>query len=310
MKFAVISDIHIHNYKKFDENGSRLFNCLRVIEDVFVYANTHSMKYILISGDLYDQQKSLPTVVVNATIHTFKLLFSKYPNIEVIAISGNHDQSSKNLIDDPAITALSHLDVLFDRFHLIDNSSYIIEKNAELIEILGIPYYSHKEHFLSKIDNQPVRNKSYLMIHQTPKHSNPMIPHDFIGDEFPNFDYVFCGHIHRHEQISNNVVLVGSPLHRDLGDEGQEKGFLVFDTDNNSYERVILSYPKIKLSNDPDPFNYTIPVLDIGTSEEVTEETDIELSDSMTSMVSSYLSTQDFDEDQLLDYYEIGESLL
>jgi len=315
MKVLVFSDLHAHNYKKFDENESRLFNCLRVVENCFTIAHENGITYIIFTGDLYDQQKALPTIVVNMMIQVLFELFKAYPNIHIISISGNHDHSSKNLLDIEAHSALFHLDLIFDNFHIIDNKSLHIKDGDDNVVFHGIPYYSHREHFLQKVKENPLEMnaKNYLMIHQTPKHSNPMIQHDFEGSELSNYDYVFCGHIHKHEQITNNVVLVGSPLHRDLGDEGQEKGVLIFDTKTDTYERIILNYPKIQLSNELDAFNYNIPILDIGIqqdSDDQEDEIDIELSDTMEVMISSYLATQNFDEDQLLEYYEIGKSLI
>jgi len=82
-----------------------------------------------------------------------------------------------------------------------------------------------------------------LLIHQTPEHSNPMIPFDVQPEEFGC--RVFCGHIHRYEDMGN-LVIIGSPLHRDLEDVGQDKGFLVYDLNADTYDRVLLDYPKFE----------------------------------------------------------------
>lgn len=315
MKLLVFTDLHIHNYKKFDNNGSRLLNCLKVLYEVFTYAGKHDIKYILFPGDLYDQQKSLPTEVVNMTIELFSILFEEYPDITLLAISGNHDHSSKNTLEHPAVTSLTHLHNIFDQFILIDDKSHQIKDGTSSVVIHGIPYYSHKEHFahrlsrLSEIDRD-YSTKYYLMIHQTPPHSNPMIPSDFELKDVASFNYVFCGHIHSYEQLSSNFVLVGSPLHRDLGDEGQDKGFLIFDTVTDTYERVLLDLPKIARSNEHTSTDYHIPVVEEVDSSDTEQASDIKLSDDTEELLSKYLTTQNLEEDQLLEYFDTGKKFM
>jgi DNA repair exonuclease SbcCD nuclease subunit len=73
------------------------------------------------------------------------------------------------------------------------------------------------------------------MIHQTPTGlGNPNIPTDTdVNDPlYDVFDFVWCGHIHWKLPITDKFYLGGSPLHRDLGDEGQDKGFWVQDLTN------------------------------------------------------------------------------
>lgn len=305
MKFLVFSDLHIHNYKKFDDNGSRLLNCLKVLLDIFHYAAENDIEHILFCGDLFDQQKSLPTEVINKTIDVFSDLFETYPKIQFITISGNHDHSSKNTLNHEAITALSHLDKIFHKFHLIDDKNYQIDSNEGRIEILGVPYYSHKEHFLEMVPKNAVSCKrQLLMIHQTPQHSNDMIPFDCRAEDFENFDFVFCGHIHKHERLTRNFVIVGSPLHRDLGDEGLEKGFLVYDSEVNDFLKINLDYPKFERTNNPTGENYSIPLIE----EEIKEESNVNigLDSHHHDALKYYLEAVGKDE----TYLKIGKNLL
>ena len=306
MKFLVFSDLHIHNYKKFDNNGSRLKNCLSVLVDVFSYAHDRDIEYILFPGDLYDQQKALSVPVVTKTLQVFTSLFDAFPKIKFIAISGNHDHSSKNTLDRSAITSLTHLSELFENFILLDNKSMEVVANNKTVTVYGIPYYSHKEHFIEKVPKLHPNNDgiNLLMIHQTPKHSNEMIPHECTVDDFQDFDFVFCGHIHKHESLSENFVIVGSPLHRDLGDEGQDKGFLIYDTLTNTYDRVLLDYPKFKRSKVlvEDSDDYVIPIVD--DVEDDSMEV-ISLNDSYDDMLRKYLEAVG-----KIDYLDTGLSLL
>ena len=68
--------------------------------------------------------------------------------------------------------------------------------------------------------------------------------------------------------------MVGSPLHRDAGDLGQDKGFLVFDTDSNTFERVILDYPVFDHmpKDKEDKVEITKPMLQLETPEKLIED--------------------------------------
>ena len=120
-------------------------------------------------------------------------------------------------------------------FILIDNDHVDI---GDGITISGIPYYEYAEHFDVRLEERvhTVKeysdHKNYLMIHQTPKGiGNEMIPTDCnpTDDKFKAFDFTFCGHIHKRQDLTSNFTVVGSPIHRDRGDIGQKKGFLVMD---------------------------------------------------------------------------------
>lgn len=270
------SDLHIHNYQAHDRNGSRLANCLNVLELVFKFAHKNGIDCILFSGDLYDNQKALPTEVVNQVFETFAKLFETYNDITFIAISGNHDHASKNLLSSPAVTALSHLDLMFTNFVLIDNTEFILADN---LTVVGVPYYEHSEDFHKALaDSLPtlVQGCTILLCHQTPSGlNNPNIPFDtdVHNEIYDNFDLILNGHIHAFQEITPKFINVGSPLHRDLGDLGVDKGFLVIDIDaigeGKFYKFVSTKgkYPEFELVHlkqgeefKKDAFNYLIPI--------------------------------------------------
>lgn len=235
MKFLVFSDLHIHNYKRFDDNGSRLdatFECLGLMFD---YAAKKGSRHILFAGDLYDQQRALPHAVVNGTIRAFTYLFDLYPEMQFYAISGNHDMATKNLIHKQAVSALEHLAEIFDNFHLLDNRSASIADN---IRVHGIPYYDYKGDYEAALNQTIARLADYecidiLLIHQTPNYGNPMIAHDVEpwDNIYDYFDVTFCGHIHKPVDIRDGWYIVGSPMHRDAGDIGDSKRVLLYDTE-------------------------------------------------------------------------------
>lgn len=243
MLAIVFSDIQINSYKQFNKENCRLNNCLKALDEVFSFAAKKQINYILFPGDLYDTQKILGTEVVNRTIEIFLKWQKSNPEIQVIAISGNHDHATKNLVHSPAVTGLTHLDAVCPNFYLIDNSDYF---NGEGLVIYGIPYYERKEDYVARLtevsaraakgeDNSDRGLTQLLLIHQTPSGTgNESYPVDTdINDPLYNpFEFVYCGHIHKHMLLSEKFMLVGSPIHRSLEDEGIDKGFVVTDLSN------------------------------------------------------------------------------
>lgn len=239
-KAMIFSDWHVHNYKLHGANVDRLDNCLSVLDELGKYCSSGHIDTIYFAGDLFDTHKALLTIVVNKTAEAFTKFFKEYPDVRFVAITGNHDQSTKNLLGSEAVSALTHLATFFpDNFILIDNDIIVAEDG---VFMAGIPYYEYPEHFKQrlkeiadrvrdlKITNPDARY--YLMIHQTPKGiGNDMIPHDCNpkDEDFDEFDLVFCGHIHKRQQLTHKFYVVGSPIHRDAGDKGEKKGFYIFN---------------------------------------------------------------------------------
>lgn len=240
LKAVYFTDLQIENYKAFNVGKQRLENCLRVLDDVYEYADRNEISVLLFGGDLYDSQKALRTVVVNHTVKKFSELAKKYPEIICLAITGNHDQDEKSILGNEAGSALEHIQTLIpENFYILDNDAQKIGETA----IFGIPYYEYGEHFRKRLEEQSeiaakhkARGmKTILMIHQTPSGlANLNIPTDTNVDDplYDAFDFVWCGHIHAKQMITPKFVLGGSPLHRDLGDEGQDKGFWLQDLNN------------------------------------------------------------------------------
>lgn len=229
---VIFSDWHIHNYQQFNNDNQRLDYCIKVLFDIGEFCDKHGIKTILFGGDLYDTQKALLTLVVNKTVEAFKNFSDVYPDIEIIAISGNHDFATKNTMAKPAVTALSHISDVCPNFHIIDRSV----RKIETVSVYGIPYFEYQEDFDAALDKTAYDAKhtagnKILLIHQTPRMENSMIPHDTTAKDprYAAFDHVFCGHIHSRMDLTDRFTLVGNPIHRDLADAGKKKGFLVMN---------------------------------------------------------------------------------
>ncbi len=287
---VIFTDLHIHNYQKFSNNSSRLNNCLDVLSEMFKIANKNNLP-ILFVGDLFDKQVLLPVEVINKTIEHFADLFDKFPNTKFYAISGNHDQASKNTIAKPAITALSSLDRVFENFILIDNETVKINNYV----VHGIPYYEYIEDFYEKLSNVKA---DILLIHQAPNGISDKYIHTNMDISFAkNFKLVLCGHIHKAEKLKDNFIVLGSPLHKDLSDEGQIKGYYIFDDYNMTF--YPLDYPMF--SSEEGKGDYYIPRIEKLIAK---DEVDIDFSagTSKLELLESYLKHE-----KRLDLLELAQ---
>lgn len=295
-KLVFFSDLQVHNYKQFAQGNSRLYDCLDVLDKVWEKAAEIGARFILNGGDTYDSQGSLPTVVVNATIAKFQELALKYPDIICISITGNHDQASKSLWGKPAISAISHIEkVIPKNFIKLDDTS--VELPGTNLAVFGIPYYEYPEHFRLALEatvadaNHPdfLGKKKLLMMHQTPSGlGNANIPVDIdVNDPlFDVFDMVIDGHIHKRQQITPKFLVIGSPIHRTLEDEGQEKGFITLNIEEPTQWELVSTrgfYPEFKQmkvrdsSEIPkDSKDYIIPNYEMTRAEQVDGDASVE----------------------------------
>lgn len=243
MRLVAFSDLHIHNYRQFDKDGSRLENCLRVLDEVFEYAGANNIEHILFAGDMFDMQKQVPTIVMNKTIQRFDYLLGKYPKIRFMCISGNHDYGAKKLYDidcdfliqkDWTHTALY---ILFEalsehkNFEFLDDLMNITKTGG--IYIYGLPYYEFSEHYYKCLEDRITLginsdNFNILLTHATVtgyEDINVKGSIDPFHEYFDKFDLILSGDIHKSRLFGDKFLMLGSPIHNKLDDFGEDKGF-------------------------------------------------------------------------------------
>ena len=80
-KILLFSDLHIHNYQQYNDDGRRLSNCLDVLDLVYENATLNGCAAIVFAGDLFDQRKQIATTTLVATLQRFESLFKKHPDL-------------------------------------------------------------------------------------------------------------------------------------------------------------------------------------------------------------------------------------
>ena len=158
-------------------------------------------------------------------------------------------------MDTPSPSALTALENACDNFRVLDYGTVRIGMSNVLIH--GIPYmefpndfYLTLEAMREFVEGNP-DSTHILMMHQVPSGGADPIPAqvDSHHELFARYDYILNGHVHRRQQINPKFLTVGSPLHHDLGDIGQEKGLIMLtieDSGRITHELIPLGYPQFR----------------------------------------------------------------
>jgi DNA repair exonuclease SbcCD nuclease subunit len=225
MKFVHIADMHfdspfVNISDKENFGDLRRLEQRNVFKKVIEYIKENNIKYLFISGDLYEQK-----YIKKSTIEFINNLFKKIEDTYVFITPGNHDPIIKNSY--------------YNQFKWNKNvkifNSKIEKIETEDADIYGYGfddfYCKNSEIDDIKIDNK--NNINILISHGTldagreeNREYNPISSKKI---EEKGFDYIALGHIHKisyKDKENQNIVYPGSTI--SLGfDELGEHGMIV-----------------------------------------------------------------------------------
>jgi DNA repair exonuclease SbcCD nuclease subunit len=247
VKVAIVSDMHI-GYERFVEDA---FNQAKeALERASEMADV-----IIMPGDIFDKRAPKPDAIAQA-INIFRELSKKqwkakvtsfngrngknHTNIPVIGISGTHERTAFGKENALGLLGLAGL--------IVDTSeaTTIVEKDGDKVAIFGLGGLTEEQvkGKLAELDPKPVNGIfSIFMFHQSIYELLPFSS-DFIHyDDLPKgFDLYVDGHIHSRVEADvhgKKFLIPGSTVLTQLKDgETEEKGFILFDTSNYTYEFI------------------------------------------------------------------------
>ena len=234
MKFAFIADIHLSKYgqdKVEDESNlpERLHSIKNALNEVGDYCYDNDIGQLVIGGDLY-HNKSIIHAIAQETMLDF---FDQYQDLEMVVIDGNHDLAGKG---SGAISALRPL-------QNCPNVEWITASPSGNTDLLYIPYshniVEHVKTFTSKI------LISHFGLTEGVLNSGMSIVSDIsLKDLVERYELVLLGHYHKPQEIIKEnfrLYYVGSLIQLDWGEKGEEKRFLVVDTDTKQVDEILIS---------------------------------------------------------------------
>lgn len=234
MRFAFIADIHLSRYgqdKLEDESNlpERLHSIKNALYEVGDYCYENNIETIIIGGDVY-HNKSIIYAIAQDLMLDF---FEQYKDLNFWLLDGNHDLSGKGS------TAVSALRSIVK----CDNVEWVTNTPVGDDDLICIPY-SHN------IVEQVKNNKRKILIShfglsEGVLNSGMSIVSDIsISDMVGKYDLVLLGHYHKPQEIIRDdikIYYVGSLIQLDWGEKGEEKRFLVVDTDTLQVDEVPIS---------------------------------------------------------------------
>lgn len=234
MKIAFLSDIHFGVRK----NSDILLNgCVSFFKEQFIpYCLEHSIKTLIIPGDIFDNRVSLNVKTVDATRSLFVDMLDVFDNIYIIA--GNHDLYYNTTTDVNSISFLHDIDrnkihiIDFPRLELIDNKKFVM-----------IPWIVNDKKFKDFIQEE---TGDFLIGHFDlygfkMNGASGYSEHGYDTSIFKNFKKVITGHYHSRsvrKVDGTEFVYVGTPYQMNRGDIGEQRGFMILDTDTMEHEFI------------------------------------------------------------------------
>ena len=230
-KIALITDTHFGVRK-----GSQLFHDYfrKFYEDTFFpFLDRHNVDTVVHLGDCFDNRKTIDYWSLDwAKKHFFDVLQQK--GIELHLIVGNHDIFYKESlsVNSPALNLRE-----YDNISLYSSPETATIKGTDVFMVPWI-CTGNAERFVERLDATDARicmghlelagfyaNKDYKCNHGT----DPKV--------FNQFDTVFSGHFHK-KSSAGNVTYLGNPYQLYWNDEGDPRGFHLFDLETRELEFI------------------------------------------------------------------------
>lgn len=241
---VVLTDTHLKT-----DNLDLVFD---IFKQAFEIALELKVDYVMHGGDFFTNRvgQSLQTLLMMRKI----LNIFKGTSVTLVGISGNHDKTAQDSED-------SYLDIFSDypNFKLI--------RNYEIIKIgkIGIgllPFFtqSYKERLKKiKVDFKALKcDFKFLITHiafDGVRNNDGSIVIDAVSPkDVKNFDKVLVGHYHDSSKISNNIHYIGSAYQNNYGENSEDKGFTIINSDGSlEFENSKFpKYIKVKLDASAD----------------------------------------------------------
>lgn len=214
MKVLITSDWHI-------QSGIYVDICIDYIDYLIYYCKKNDITDIVIAGDIFEKSSRISNDSFIPLF--FKLKELKDQGFNVTIILGNHDMF--NVSNDSLVETFSPFGKIVKEFEEIEIGGRKIGLLPYTKSVVDVPakgdvLITHLSIADFTFDNN---------YHINEKMGMPT-------DTFSGWNHVFSGHFHK-QQEKFNIKFMGSPYQLNFGETGHDKGFIVFDTETDVWER-------------------------------------------------------------------------
>jgi DNA repair exonuclease SbcCD nuclease subunit len=247
MRFTVFSDLHLHEWSYGSTlthgKNSRLEQQKEVVKAIVRYNRENDIDLTFFCGDLFHSHTVTAPVSQAAweSFHEFKRAG------QTLKLSvGNHDQMDRRG-EIHALEFFRSLGTVYDIGILGGNPTELLHESilrgTERFAFTCLPYTESKEQleaWLSKV------NEGCLFLHQgvggVEVNSKGFTLNEILTPEMinPNVSMAFAGHYHSFNQVSYNLMIPGSTMQLNWGDQGEPRGWLDVTADKGQVTDVRL----------------------------------------------------------------------
>lgn len=228
--FIAFSDIQIEDWRRYSIDHSRFKAHDSIFKKIIELCTKYKCPAIF-CGDLFDNNEQLSNYVLTNVFGWFNDL--KNNNIEVFAISGNHDQSESNDYSHRGPNYIQMMASIYWNFHDIDFKTLYIGDYS----ISGIPYITGNRDYpnvVKKLRKELRSGYKHILLTHTDMpgltdtsgrqiDSAENIPIK-LKKFFKGFDLVLNGHIHKPQKTRSNIITLGATHQQRSSDIGQSMG--------------------------------------------------------------------------------------
>ena len=255
MKFVHIADVHLDSpFKTISDRADigveRRLEQRDALKEVIEYIKNNDIKYLFISGDLYDQE-----YIRESSINFLNELFMQISNTNIYIAPGNHDPYIKNSFY-ATYNWSKNVKIFTDDVERVENDEAIIYG-------YGFNSFEMKENKLRQISIDNLDKINILITHGDLNESkyNPIKENEL---KTKGFDYVALGHIHKRDD-KTNIVYPGSLISFGF-DELGEHGMIVGEIKNKKLNKEFIKIDKLEF------VEYELDVTNIESEEELIEK--------------------------------------
>ncbi len=254
-KIVLFSDWHAHPFAQFSNSNiggmnSRLQDAFDVLHQIknYVEENSKDVLAVFFGGDLFHVRNTINVVTWNAVIYELKLFIDSLTSlgIEFHLIVGNHDDSSRSG-DSTSLDFIQHLGVPSKRSTMLYKAPTIATVGGSL-KTCFVPYTEDSRAVLDVVAEKSDLFLGHMGIQGSDlgsdfvyKNQNDWNFHELNPQ---NFDVMMMGHFHKNQALAEHAYYIGAPLHHNFGDEGQKRGFVVYDIETKEHKHIETKFPK------------------------------------------------------------------
>lgn len=241
----VISDLHINDWAKFNENDTRTHNQMRILVSLLSKSYNERVP-ILFCGDLFHKPDMIRPELLNLIFHDSLVVHTRYMGYPIMyAISGNHEINHISKIGEHPVSWTRLFTKMFPWLVCLDYCQFLIKDN---IMIHGVPYVDHNiglSKYLKEMKLDP-KQKHILMLHTDYPGARDTDGREVGSVENLNlnvldqFDLVLCGHIHKPQRLSKKVYMIGAPIQQRRTDRDCDMGYWKL------YDDLSMTFVKLK----------------------------------------------------------------